>query len=490
MGISVTGRKSSKRIQALRNVALGAVFIAAIPAAYNYIKVFISGDPFKAMFAKASSDVDESIGIRMDGVDLRDYKGAKLVSSAHARRIDIRKDRQGVNLYDVTSGVYNGTKGRFTYNAKVAIWNLLSKQVTVNKNVDVQNKDFDLHARGLVYDDRLGVMKISGWVTGKLYKGDLEANLVRYNMDSGAAEAGPVTWKGEVDLGKQEDTDVKPRRWEVKGAHMKSLGSDSDTYIYDKATAQDGELIVVAPIVEQNRKTDVLTAKGGIEYYSAKADILADKCVIYRKEKRTVLIGHVIMFMKPKSQENDPPKIEKLPDFKPVTPEQVVAKHASKPVDKDAQKSMEDEIRSSKNLRDFPMVVVSDKVEYWYAKGNRHATITGNPQGRQTLKADEWRHLWSHEAYYDGQKETLKLVSTASKKDTLMKNSLGDAFFAVDMLVSTKENDDQMDMSEPEGAFIASDDEIPRDDKKKTDDKGSGPPPVKGKGGGKANEVI
>ncbi len=477
-----------RRRQFFLNLTLTLVGIGTIPAAYRYFKDYLSGDPFSSVFAKTSNEIDDSIGIRMDGVELRDYSGAKLISSAYANRVDVRRDRQSVTLYGVSRGEYSSEKGKVTYSATQAIWSFQTKQVDVTKSVDVQGKDFDLHSNRFNYDDRLGLVKITGAVTGKLFNGSVSADTISYNLNTKAADVGPFSWTGEVNLSDQVDNKVTPRKWTIRGAHMHALGAGSDKYVYQKATATDGELIINAPEIEQDRKTDVLTATGGIEYYSAKSDILADKCVIYRKEKRAVLSGHVVMYVKPKSQENDPPKEEKLPEFKPVAPDKVVTKHASEPVDKDTQKSMEDEIRSSKNLREFPMVVVSDKIEYWYAKGSRHAIITGEPQGRQTLKGDEWRHLWTHEAFYNGETDKLKLVSTPKTKNTLMKNSIGDILHVIDMEVSTKEGDDQMDCTEPDGQITTVDDEIPRDDKKKGDDRGGIPPPTKGKGGGSSTK--
>jgi hypothetical protein len=116
----------------------------------------------------------------------------------------------------------------------------------------------------------------------------------------------------------------------------------------------------------------------------------------------------------------------------------------------------------------------SAKIEYWYGKGSRRAVITGAPQGRQELPESRWRHVWTNVAYYDGENETLKLVSTKDKKDTLEKNSLGDAVTADWMEVSTKEDDDQMSGHGFAGHFASLDDEdVARKDKSdaKTDPK-------------------
>jgi len=471
-----------KRRKAIgRNVFLGAAIVIAAPVVYNYLVDFVRSDPFVGLYKKSANQPDESIGIRMDAVELRDFKGAKLVSSAFADRVDVRKDRQVATLYGVKNGLYNGEKEPIRYSAANAVWNFQLKQVSVNQNVTVKNKDFDLKATGLTFDDKTSLMRIHGDISGKLYQGDFVASTLVYNMQTGAADAGPVEWQGELALSAQDEDKGKPRKWDIKSSHWKSLGSDANIFLYENATASDGDLIIVAPKVQQNKKTDVLTAEGGIEYYSGKSDIKADKCVIYRKEKRVVMSGHVFMYVKPKAQENDPPKIEKFPEFKPVTPDKVVAPQSATQLTQEERKANEEELRSSKNLRDFPLVVVSDQIEYWYGKGSRHAVVTGNPQGRQAMTAGKWRHIWAHHAFYDGEKETLKLFSSENKKEALMKNSVNDEMQAIDILVSTKEGDDSIEGTEAEGHIYSSDDDIPKDDKKK-----GTPPPTTGtgKGGG------
>jgi len=467
-------RKNRRNIL-IRNVFCGLISIVVAPLLYNAIGAFITSDPFVGLMNKTTSPLADSIGIRMNSVELRDFNGDKLVSSAFAKRVDVRKDRQVAMLYGVKNGFYNGDQGPIHYSAARAIWNFQTKIVIVNGNVAVQNKDLDVKAKGLTFDDRSSLLRVQGDVTGRLYKGQVLASALTYNMKTGGIEAGPIDWKGELALSPQDDNKVVPKKWDIKGDHFKSLGSHSDTMVYDNAVAQDEDLIIAAPLVQHNKKTDVLTASGGISYYSGKADIKADRCTVYRKEKRVVLDGHVFMYVKSKSHEDDPPKVEPLPDFKPVTPDQVIATHTTTPLDKDQLKEQEDEIRSSKNLRDFPLVVVSQKTEYWYGKGNRHAVITGEPQARQGLKEGEWRHVWSHYALYDGEKETLKLLSSEKKHDALMKNSLGDETTALDILVSTNEDDDFTEGHEAIAKIYSAEDDDVKSDKKKV-----APPPAAG----------
>jgi len=474
-------RRKSKKGQAKRilvRVGLGAAGIVAAPFLYSWIGAFITSDPFVGLYKHKSEMLDDSIGIRMDGVELRDYNGGKLTSSAMANRVDVQRDRHSAKLYGVREGLFVGDNGPIHYAASKAFWNFQLRQVNATGKVSVSNKDFDLTAKDFSLDDRSNLLKVRGDVTGRMYKGIVTASTLVYDTKSGAASAGPVKWSGKLDLAEQDENMVKPHKWNLLSGNYKTLGHNSDIEIYTDASISDEDLILSAPMIEHNRKTDVMTASGGIEYYSGKADIKADKCVIYRKDKRVVLTGHVIMYVKPKAQENDPPKIEKLPEYKPIAPEKVVVTHEDKPVDKDKQKQVEDELRSSKNLREFPLVVVSTQTEYWYAKGDRHAIISGAPQGRQALQGNEWRHVWANHAFYDGEKETLKLISSTEKKDALMKNSLGDELMAVDILVSTKEDDDFVEATKSEGWIYSTQDEVPRDEKK------TAPPTTKGSGTG------
>jgi len=457
-------KKNTKR--AVVRITLTAACLVAAPLVYSRIAAFIVSDPFVGLYKRKSEIIDDDIGMQMKGVQLRDYRGGKLISNAFANQVDIQKDRHSATLYGVSNGLYNGDKGPINYSAQKALWYFQIRRVNVTGAVKVKNKDFDLSANGLTFDDRTNSLKVSGNVTGKMYKGDVAASTVVYNTKTGAASAGPLSWSGELDL--QDEGMVKPHKWNLLGGSFKTLGHNSDLELYTDATISDEDLILKAPTIEHNKKTDVMTANGGIEYYSGKADIKADKCVVYRKEKKVVLTGHVVMYVKPKADEDKPPKIEKLPDYKPIEPEKVVVTHTDKPVNKEQQKQVEDELRSSKNLRDFPLVVVSTETEYWYGKGDRHAIINGSPQGRQALQDNEWRHLWSHSALYDGEKETLKLLSTPEKKDAIMKNSLGDEMKANDILVSTKEDDDFVEATRAEGWIYSTQDEIPKDDKKAT----------------------
>ncbi|HZH99426.1 MAG TPA: hypothetical protein VEX38_10685, partial [Fimbriimonadaceae bacterium] len=276
--------------------------------------------------------------------------------------------------------------------------------------------------------------------------------------------------------GRQEASGPQGKtRWAIDSDSMRGTPTSE---IYTNGSASDGEIMVKAPRIEREKKTDVITATGKVYYFSEKANIVCDKAVIYQKEKRAVLTGNVRMLVKPKDQE----KLDftEVAPFEPLVPNKVLNDRPAPPPSAQAQqeKDLDDELRSSKTVRKYPVKVQAARVEYWYAKGQRKATITGNPQARQELAGGRWRHIWTHQAFYDGEKETLRLVSDKDKRDTRMKNSIEDDLVAQAVTISTREEDEDYEVEKPKG-FVHTD---PQDDPR--DKKGGGTPPPANTGGG------
>lgn len=442
----------------------------------RYMKAFAADDPFKELYKGA--DKDPSFGIRMQNVRVKHFDHGKLVTYANCNQLDLERGHRLYTLTGIHDAMYKGSQGTFRYAADHATYVEGIDMLDAKGNVRVKNADMDLHAREMKYLGMKKELRITGDVRGKVHGGDTVASHVVYNVDTGAYSAGPVDWKGAVALDVQEGGDqTKPRIWNIHGEDTKGVGGVNH---YINATATDGEVILIAPSVDWDQHTDVLTATGRVQYFSGRANLVGDQCVVYRKEKRAVLTGHVQMLVKPKTSENDPPKVEQIPAFQPLNPDQVVAQTPAQ-VNEEVRRRAE-KVRDSKSIRDYPMAIVSDKIEYWYGKGSRRAVITGSPQGRQELPDAAWRHLWANVAYYDGENETLKLVSTKGKKDTHMKNSIGDDMVAEWMEVSTKEDDDQLSGHAFEGS-LTSLDEDDTSRKSMTKRPGAGGP-----GGGKPPE--
>lgn len=463
-------RPVTRTFSVARNLVLVAGVVLVAGPTMKFMKDFAAADPFKKLMGGA--DQDSSFSMRMEGVQMKHFDKGKLVSYAKCDSAKLRQDHHTYDLEAVHDALYKNDQGSFRYSAGHAVVVEGANLVDANGGVHVTGKDMDLRAKGLQLQGDKHQLTVFGKVNGTIKGGKAEADNLVYHTDTGAYSAGPAKWKGTLAMNLQDPSgdDDKPHPWEIEGKHVDFSGSGGEIATYTDAVAADGEVILIAPNVVHNRKTDVVTATGRVQYFSGRVNLVADQCVVFRKEKRAVLTGNVEMLVKPKKSQNDKPKVEPLPAFQPMNPEQVLAKTYGKITDEDKKNA--EKVRDSKTLREYPTVMVGDKIEYWYAKGSRRAVITGSPQARQELPDSEWRYVWTNVAYYDGEAETLKLVSAGDKKDTRTKTSVGDDFVADWLLVSTKEDDDTMSAHGPKGKFMAFDnDDLP------SNKKGSGTPP-------------
>jgi hypothetical protein len=296
-----------------------------------------------------------------------------------------------------------------------------------------------------------------------------------YSMADDSYSVGPIVWEGTTEGPLAEiQSQAKPTHWKFETKGVSSF--KGDLQVFPEGEATDGEIIVKAQLLERNIKTDVVTATGRVFYFSEKANLVCDKAVIYRKEKRAVLTGNVDMLVKPEDARKL--AVEEIPPFRPMVPDEVAKGRPSPPsVQKsEAQKALDDEVRSSGTGRKYPVSVTAGKIEYWYAEGQRRAVITGAPQAMQQLAGERWRYVWAVRAEYDGEKERLKMLASDGKDDLRMKTSLGDDVTARWIDLSTKEDEDDWSALGLKGDLYPDEDEIPKTN--------NPPPPLRGPIGG------
>ena len=94
-------------------------------------------------------------------------------------------------------------------------------------------------------------------------------------------------------------------------------------------------------------------------------------------------------------------------------------------------------------------------------------------QARQELDGNRWRQVWTNKAYYDGEKETLRMVSSEGKMDTRMINSIGDDFVTEYLVTSTVDGSNDFESGKMKGFLFDYSDEVPTEDGGKTNN-GSG----------------
>lgn len=468
--------RSRNSILLLRLIQLGLLG-ASIVTISVYAQWLITVDPFARYRSRAQTDPSKEVGLELRDVKFAMYSGKKLVGSCDADQLLIMRDRNVVEFVNIKKGKLSSDQGEFAFETPEGTYNRRSETFTALQKSKVTTADMDLAVQGFTYTRRVHRLNSVGKVEGKFFGGTLAAsNFVYYPKDKNFS-AGPLEWKGDGYKVLKELPGVKQgSKWEIKAAASKTVPGG---YLHKKARATDGEIIVMADEIQQDTKTDVITAKGNVKYFSPKANMICENVVVYRKEKRAVLTGNVTMLVKPSNQE----KLEEveIPPFRPIVPAEIAQARppAPTPQDKEANK----ETRQAGSGRKYPTQVWAERIEYWYASGGKKAEISGNPQARQELPGGRWRHVWTQRASYDGQAETLKLVSSAGKKDTRIKNSIGDDLVAEWFLVSTKEGqEDEWEGAGVEGTIFSDDEDINNRDPKVT---GSGSKPrIRGDIGG------
>lgn len=432
--------------------------------ALQAIQTLAKSDPLAAYRPK---DILGAEGIRLEDVRFRHYEGGKLVAEGNIGSVAVNKDRQNLQFTNIRNGQYAGSQGTFKFEGDSAAYDAITKRLDVSSGGRVQNKDVNLAVPAFNYDARLGVLNAPGKFTGTFFGGTIEANGVTYTPKKDSYRIGPASWEGTLSPEMRQSAPGTRSQWKIKNLGMLDR-EDGKEYWRGGAEATDGEIIVKASLITRDVKTDSIVATGKVLYFSAEANLVCEQATVYRKEKRAILTGNVQMLVKPSDQEKL--EVMEIPPFRPMVPDEVAKDRPPAPPE---DKQADDEVRSDKSKRKYPIAIRSNKIEYWYKKGNRHAIITGAPQARQDMANGRWRAIWTTTAYYDGEKDLLKLASPEGKKTTRVKTSIGDDLLCDWFEISTKEDVEKWRAYGVEGDVFPDDDEdIPP--AKKTDKKGGG----------------
>lgn len=454
----------------LKNTGLALAATASVGASWLAI-ASIAGQDALARFRVASDTT--SPGIVMKNADFAVYDGARLLATAKASRMETSRDRTRVDLIKITDGKLYPEKGDpVLFTSEKASYEQFTRRVLGSAGVRLKGKDFDLTAPAFIYSEREQRLIADGKFQGKFQGGQVSATSLVYDGRGEKWTMKAVAWSGPIQDPRQPG---QRRRWDFKADDMEVQG---DTRIYLKARATDGEIIVRADRIEHKASTDVITATGNVRYWGEEANVSAPKLVVFRRESRLIASGRVNLLIKPEAEKGL--KEEEIPALVPYVPDQIAETRPPAPA---AGQSKPDEvIRTTKNIRDFPVTVIADQVEYWYREGGRRAEITGSPQARQEIGSDQWRMIWAHRAKYDGEGDWLTLLSRDGQKDARLKASNGDDFKALEFRISTKKDDDRWSAKKPEGvSYIDDDPNRPRT----TGGGGSQPPPsLRGRIGG------
>ncbi len=381
-------------------------------------------------------------GVEMTNFDWKFFNGAKLVAEAHVQRADVGRDREQVKLETVRNGkLFDNGNLMFGFETDQAVYWTDTGAIKGDGRSRVFNRNLDVASQEFQYDPRLKALVITSPIMGKLSGGSVKATGLTYHFEDKSLDVNGIKWSGML---AQDDT---RRPWSFTapdGSGIRQSHTKGPITTYTEVKATDGEIIVIADSGEYNKDTDVLTAKGHVQYFGSDANMTCDQVVVDRKNKKAVMTGSVDMLVK--AETSDKPEQVKIPPVTPVVPDQIAKdRPQAPPTDTEQKDAQEKQLRNGENVRDYPVTIKAGRIEYWYQKGKRHAVITGSPQARQEFPDGSWRMVWSDEAAYDREHENLDLKSTNGTQTVRMLNSLGDDMVAISVSVSTKKGEDRMD---------------------------------------------
>jgi hypothetical protein len=481
-------------LTAMRTVAVVSSFGGLGYGGFVYAVKFGNMDPF-AKF-RGIDKVDMQTGLELDDVSLTEYHKGKLTVKAKVSKLTVSQDRSTLELSKVQDGIYKGPS-TVHFASDRGAWDVNSQNLQLVGPTRVAGKDFDIQSQGARFNRTSQNVSVPGKLHGMLFGGKVSASQLEYSAQNGNASAHLLHWQGkppqtpeiqkEVGQLNPGQGDIVARSWDIDCDYSQKKGNLS---IYTNAKATDGELLVYAPKVEWDKTTDVLTATGRISYFSGKADVVADKVVLYRKEKRAYFTGNVVMLVKSKKDQDKPPAKEEIPPVKNEDFNEQFKLPEKPSVISAADKQKVEDLRSGKNVREYPLHLQAQEITYWYGKGDRHAKFSGSPVSRQEFPSGQWRMGWSFDGTYDGEKEILHLTSAPSKRQVRYKNSAGDIAQASKADFSTKdaESEDEEDVELWDSSAIFKD--VSGDDTRDPKDKTQGsttapkptPPPATGPG--------
>jgi lipopolysaccharide export system protein LptA len=431
--------------------AASALALVAGAALYVPVRRALEADPLE-VYRQGRRD-DEP------GVELREFRwqaleAGRLVAHALVDRVETDSSRDEVALYGVREGVYFTADGsKFGFTAKHAVYYPDRSVLDGTEGGKVTGNEFALSMRRFRFEPGSGELRGEGPVLGVLNNGALKAASLRYRPKSGEIAVTGLVWQGPVP---QQARPARRRNWRFTTPPDSVTTVKGAVTTMQKVTATDGEVTVKADKAEYNRDTDVLVATGNVSYFGVDLNASATKATVYRKERRVVLAGAVDVLVKAKGSRGL--KEESIPPLTPILPPGL----AGGPQPED-EKRRQEIVRESKTIRDYPLAVTADQVEYWYAEGSRRAVLTGSPQARQTLGPDLWRVVWAHRAEYDAERERIKLLSSPDGRKVRLLNSLGDDMQAVWIDASTAEGEDDLSAAALEATMPVDEDEVPRE---------------------------
>lgn len=230
--------------------------------------------------------------------------------------------------------------------------------------------------------------------------------------------------------------------------HSDATGKGEAT---DVVATSDHDTVIRTDLFRWDEKARTAQATGNLHMSDDQAEGTADKADIeYGRGKRLmILTGHVQLTLKPrKDAESGSAQSAGSNEAQAAdgSGRQTVAKT-------DGVTREEDE---TAGLREYPIEVTCDRVEYQYARDKRHAVLTGSFRAVQKLK-DYTRTLVAERAEWFGNEERIVLSGPVRLEDT--KGRKGET--PEDVTIYTRKGQESIKLRKGTYSIPAEDDETP-----------------------------
>lgn len=210
----------------------------------------------------------------------------------------------------------------------------------------------------------------------------------------------------------QEPQEGRPWRFTFDVlVHNDATGEGEATLV---VATSDQDTVVKADVFQWNEKTKQARATGNLHLSDERTEGTADLVEIdYRRDRRLmVLTGNVRLVLKPRSRDEGKKESPKANGDGSAS-----GNDEGKQTAGQTPPEENDEESPTAGIRNYPIEVTCDRVEYHYARDKRHAILTGNFKAVQKLK-DHTRTLIAEKAEWFGLEERVLLRGPVKFEDT------------------------------------------------------------------------
>ncbi len=391
-------------------------------------------DPFARLnpfYAEAGMG---NVMVRFTETEVRARQVDQLLWKMKVRRIDLARDRQTWLLDDVQEAVlYDEGKPAWRLTARGARYEGASRFLVVAE-AHLKGEPVQLYCSQATWRDQIRELQCTGTISGSLRDGEFTADALRYlgGEQRLIAEGVRLTLRTslqpvaflQTEPPKPETSaqNAKTRRVEVTFRRLEE--QQGKTRIGEGLLIRDGDTVMTADRAEQDIEAQVIRATGNLRVTDPRVELSADRLTIELKEKRAVLQGNVTILVKPKES-------EEATDAQPA----------------------DEETRSLKTEMREPVQITCDRAENLYQK--KVITLTGNLKMVQILKeGGKTRTLTAQKAVYNSRTEQVQLTGDVHGVD-----ETGQELMAPEVLVSVKEGDEWLKITQPGKMIILVEDE-------------------------------